>query len=151
MRALEDQGRRRRAARGAGTSDSHPEPPRLALAAHFGGAVGGEWAGAEDRDELDGDDGRVRGAPARVGEGVLLPQEGERACGRRWSGEREGRKEKREHGGASVRGREKGRQGGEADGPLLELTVRGCGNDCQMNEPSRIKWMRVSNASQTKV
>jgi len=50
-----------------------------------------------------------------------------------------------------VRGREKGRQGGEADGPLLELTVRGCGNDCQMNEPSRIKWMRVSNASQTKV
>ena len=43
---------------------------RGVVARELGEDVAGEGAGAEDGEELEGDDGGVGGAPAGVGEGV---------------------------------------------------------------------------------
>ena len=53
-----------------GGEDDDPVVARGVVARELGEDVAGEGAGAEDGEELEGDDGGVGGAPAGVGEGV---------------------------------------------------------------------------------
>ena len=47
--------------------------PRGVVPGELGEDVAAEGAGAEDGEDLEGDDGRVGEAPAGVGAGVLFP------------------------------------------------------------------------------
>jgi len=105
--------------------------------------------GAEDRDELGGDDGRSE-APQRVS--ARADSRYRRASGPAGhvgaAEEREGRRRGSMVERQCMREDERERGGGRGR-TLARVDVARLRDDCGRNKPSRMKWMRVSNASQT--